>query len=453
MKRYLIYILLALSAVTACQKEYPDMLYRPAYSFDEDGDAGRVSVHETRNVLLLYSAGFNNINRYLKEDIQDLWDGWLPGEGRKDDILLIYSHTVREGYSTPNPPVLYRLYRDVDNKIVSDTLAVYDENTHSATAGQLNTVLTFVNENFPARSYGMIFSSHATGYLPAGYYTSPSDSSYDWGLFYRFGQRDSSPKPVPYVEILRDPDMPAVKSIGQDLVMIDGSRVSYEMELADFAAAIPMHMSYILFDACLMGGVEVAYELKDKCDVVGFSPTEVLAEGYNYRTLTLNLLDEEPDLKGVCVDYYKQYLEKTGDNQSATISLVDCTRLEGLAELCGKLFDKYREGLRIVSPSEVQRYYTFSYHWFYDLESIITEAGKAGDYAQDELDADLEALRAQLDEVIIYKAATPAFLPGYGGFRIDTYSGLSMYLPCDGGPNLDSYYRTLAWNIRTGLVE
>ena len=39
------------------------------------------------------------------------------------------------------------------------------------------------------------------------------------------------------------------------------------------------------FDACLMGGIEVAYELAGKCDRLGFSQAEVLAEGFNYKTL------------------------------------------------------------------------------------------------------------------------------------------------------------------------
>ena len=48
------------------------------------------------------------------------------------------------------------------------------------------------------------------------------------------------------------------------------------------------------------------------------------------------------------------------------------------------------------------------------------------------------------------KAATPSIL---GLFDINVFSGLSMYLPCDGSANLDNFYKTLAWNAATGLVE
>lgn len=500
--RYLLYICVALLAVTACEVEPVMVGYREQY-VQRAEVMERVSVDEERHVLLLYSVGFNNLSRYLREDIQDLWDGWLPGEGRQDDVLLIYSHAPKADgdYATPNSPVLYKLYRGADDSVVSDTLVVYDENARSATAEQLNAVLAYVNETYPAKSYGMVFSSHATGYLPAGYYSSPTDFTFDWGISYRFGHRDSSPKPVPYVEQWRDPSLPAVKSIGQDLVGPYGSRVSYEIELSDFAAAIPMHMEYILFDACLMGGVEVAYELKDKCDYIGFSPTEVLSEGFNYKTLTSNLLGEDRSLRAVCEDYYNQYIDKTGASRSATISLVDCSGMDALAECCAGLFRKYRTGLDLISPVRVQQYYTYSYHWFYDLESIISESGRAERYhlessksnlqkqidkavaSEDqaaleelepqfaevdarlqeimltwdehlaELTADIQELRKALTGCIVYKAATPEFLIGPGGFRIYAYSGLSMYLPCNGGENLDKYYKTLGWNISTGLVK
>ena len=85
------------------------------------------------------------------------------------------------------------------------------------------------------------------------------------------------------------------------------------MELPDFAEAIPMKLDYILFDACLMGGIEVAYELRGKCSLLGFSQTEVLAEGLDYKTLTQHLLQKEkPYPEGVCADYFTQYDIQSG---------------------------------------------------------------------------------------------------------------------------------------------
>lgn len=409
------------------------------------GEVSRSEMEEKRNVLLLYSAGFNSLTSYLREDIEDIQQGWLPGSGRNDNILLIYSHFTEKGYDTPTQPTLTRVYKNKDGQTVRDTLVRYSEDTHSATAGQLHNVLSYVNKTFPAKSYGMIFSSHATGYLPTGYYTNPKGYIFqeNKGISYRAGMSIRESQPVPYIEPEHDPSLPAVKSIGQDQVGTPGNYLSYEIDLDDFAKAIPMDLEYILFDACLMGGVEVAYELKDKCRMVGFSQTEVLAEGFDYRSLTSHLIGSPtPNPQAVCEDYFNQYIIQSGIYQSATISLIDCTRMTPLASSCKELFSKYREQIAALKASNVQRYYRGDYHWFFDLYDIVSRGGASAE--------ELKQLQAALDECVVYKATTPGFM---GSFKIITYSGLSMYLPSCGSYELDRYYRTLQWNKDTSLVE
>ena len=412
-------------------------------------ESGRDYNREARNVLLLYSAGYNSISSYLAEDIADLMKGDVPSSGRMNDILLIYSHqpASRGNYSVPTSPVLMRIYKGTDGTVVKDTLEVYPEGTCSASAVQLNKVLTYVNEHYSAKSYGMIFSSHATGYLPSGYYTAPYSYKYQdkSGMMYRGGYREFYSQPVPYCEPQYDPSLPAVKSIGQDQVGTPGNYHSYEIELDDFAKALPMKMDYILFDACLMGGVEVAYELKDKCGYVGFSQAEVLAEGFDYTTLVSHLLGPEtPNPQAVCEDYFHQYEIQSGIYQSATISIVDCTKMEPLADICHEMFDKYKDAISRLNPNntEIQRYFRGDYHWFYDLKDIIIKAGASED--------EIHEVQEALDKCVVYKAATPKFM---GSFRIETYSGLSMYLQSQGTSELDKYYRTLEWNKATLLVK
>jgi len=434
--------------LTACE---------PSFDFDSGfGHDGRPSGtqnpgdrdynQESRNVLLLYSAGFNSLSDYLKGDIGDLMSGDLPSGSRNDDVLLVYSHlTARRGvYDVPNPPVLMHIYKGADGLAKADTLMTYPASTVSASASQLNTVLTYVRDRFPAKTYGMIFSSHATGYLPLGYYSNPESLVY--GPAAALLSEDAGahlPVGVPYVEPESDPSLPAVKSVGQDQQGVYGNYVSFEIQIEEFARALPMYLDYILFDACFMGGVEVAYELKDKCGMIGFSQTEVLAEGFDYKRIPMHLLSGgEPDLRSVCQDYFLQYDVQSGVYRSATVSLVDCSRLEPLAEVCAGLFKKYRSGLNQLDPTAVQRYFRGSHHWFYDLFDIIASSYASAD--------DLKALNRALDDCIVYKAATPEFMEM---FTIDIYSGLSMYLPCNGGEMLDGYYRTLKWNEATGLVQ
>ena len=46
---------------------------------------------EIRKVMILYSAGYNSLSNYLKEDIEDLKKGFIPGDRRSDNVLLVFS--------------------------------------------------------------------------------------------------------------------------------------------------------------------------------------------------------------------------------------------------------------------------------------------------------------------------------------------------------------------------
>lgn len=443
--RYSVLFVIIASLIASCAPEWKEeMLPEASVTGTQTGTHENREINtDTRKVMILYSAGFNSISRYLSEDIEDLADGWIPRKRRADDVILIYSHLpyTHGQYSRATSPVLFRLYSESDGSVVRDTLVRYEEGTIAAHAPHFNDVLTYIHDNFPAKSYGLIMSSHATGYLPSGFYTKPDnyefteDMAYSWGM-----RRERKPVPVPYVEPVQEPGMPAVKSIGQHY---NGS-VSYEMDIRDFAEAIPMKLDYILFDACLMGGVEVAYELVGKCDMVGFSQAEVLAEGFNYTTLTSHLLGNKAtsDPYSVCKDYFEQYDILSGIERSATISLIDCNRLENLAATCRNLFSSYADEMERIPADRVQRFYRSSHHWFYDLMSILENAGMNNEEKSELQDA--------LDECILYKASTPSFL---GEFSINTFSGFSMYLPSNGHEELDKYYKTLKWNKDTGLVK
>ena len=122
--------------------------------------------------------------------------------------------------------------------------------------------------------------------------------------------------------------------------------------------------------------------------------------------------------------------------------MLDLRRIDTLAQVCAKLFGKYRNKLQTLSAVGVQGYFRFDRHFFYDLKDILVHAG-----ITPEEEAELDQA---LNTCIVYKAATAQFL----SIDINTYSGLSMYLPSRGTPLLNSFYReNMAWNAATGLVE
>ena len=412
---------------------------------------GELPLHTSKTVIL-YSAGYNNLTGYFKEDIEDICNGFVPWEDSFNDHLFIFAHhTAATGdYSTPTSPYLIKVYRNRDLDIVRDTILTYPETTCSASAETFGNVLRYIHENYPSEETGVIFSSHATGWLPKGYYGSATTSirfSAGNGADSGAGRESAVNTYDPHINFFHDGlrtqherDMlPDVKSIGAQYV---GSYTNtYEMELKDFAAAIPFRLDYIIFDACLMGGIEVAYELKDACDVLVFSSSQVLADGMDYTTIIQRLMrDGAGGPLKVAQDFYDHYNAQSGVYRSATISLIDCRKLDALAVLCKWIFEKYRSQINYVNAAIVQKLDPTP--WFYDFGDIIDKLG-----ITDEEAAELEAV---LNECVPYHANTPSLL-SVG--EVLTFSGLSMYLPSAGNDTLDGFYKELKWNTDTQFVR
>lgn len=416
--------LLMLSAV-ACDKTFDDM----------PGNKGTTPVRnvtsEKAQVLVLYSAGFNSLCAALEDDVNDIKSGYLPLVGSMSKAVLVYSRRLSETgrYTDRTPSYLIRLSVDGWGKVVSDTLKTWPETDEAVSASTMTDVLETVKGLYPHASYGMVFSSHGSGWLPSGYYSTGKITSGTAGL-----------QAVPYIDPNSDGSMPRVKSIGIDNIT---SRNTYEMEIETFAQALPMKFDYIIIDACLMGCIEVAYALKDKCDKLVFSQAEVLEDGLcDYTTLTQRVLRPVvPDLYNLCEDSYRHY--KNQDDpiyRSLTISMIDCTRLDGLAESCKSLFSKYRNQISLVNAANVQGYFRSRKHWFYDLTDILRQSGVP--------EADMADYNKAMSDCVLYNAATDTFI----NFDIRTHCGLSMYLPADGNSELDEFYKTLSWNKASGLV-
>ncbi len=427
---------LLLSATVGCCKEKPEE-----------------PVNMNRKVLLFYECGVNNLTSYLKNNMdgteKGLPAGYVPRES--GDVVLIYSRYSKGAFDyTPVESHLRRIYKKPNGKIVSDTLKTFGTETIAASSSTMRQVLTYVKDEFPAKGYGLVFSSHGSGWLPAGYYYSPSrfenDHKGEVGTSRQgiAAQSVGHPRlPVPEGDLPdTDPFYGMTRSIGQDY--IKGSYYGHEMSVSEFADAIPYHLDYLLFDMCFSGGVEVAYGLKDKADYLGLSPAEVLGDGmFNYTKITSFLLNREtPDLEGLFKDSFEMYDKQSGAYRSSTVNLVRTSGLDNLASVCARMINEYSDVLADAPVDDIQGYYRQGRHYFYDLVDIFEKCGASK--------ADLEDLDKAVDGCVIYKNSTGQFLEDYD---IKAYSGFSMYLPCAGTPLLDLYYRKEVWNNATRLVK
>ena len=395
-------------------------------------------------VLILYSAGFNNLSSYLREDIRDMiasgQEGYVPPVG-SNRAFVVVTHstsgtrtTISSGYGPATSPYVIQVSRDRLGNPVLDTLLTLPKTSLLIDKDVMKTALNFIHERFQSDSYGMVMSSHGTGWLPDGFYANESESGgyITWSVG-DDTEEDSWPDGIP------------VKTFGQEVLKNEaGKNEAFEMDIRDLAAGIPYKMDYILMDACLMGGIETAYELRGCTKLLGFSQAEVAADGFVYETLAKRLLLDCPaSPMDVCRDYYERCAASTSSvMRSATISLIDLDMLEPLATVCRDLFETYRTPMSKLNRRSVQGFFRYDKHWFYDLEDILVQAGISS--------ADHARLTAALNGCVVYKASTDRVLDD---FDVRTFCGLSMYLPCAGSTFLDSYYSGLGWNRATDLVK
>ena len=410
MRKMRIIVALLLSAlVVSCFK---DPNFEPGGGESgSQSQPGRLPTQEVRNVMIMYSAGFNSLSSPLTVDLEELENNFVPSaSSRTDNILLVLSRRKIYDDSTPIAPVLYRIYKDREGTVIKDTLLQWDRKTQATDPAVLEEVLLYAKNEFPAKGYGLVLSSHGSGWIP-------------------------------------DPDRAtkgaSVMSVGQDS---DTGRV-HEMELYEFVDAIPYELDYVLFDACFMACVEVAWALKDVTPMVGFSPTEIMSDGFNYSMLAERLIgSSEPDPLAVCEDYFAQYTDPSQRTPYASITLVDTRKMNPLAEVCRTLFEKYRTSIAALRSTQVQTYFRPGRNpWLdhlFDLRHMLLKAGISAE--------ETAAFDQALSQCILYERHTDYFM----SLPLINVCGLSVFLPSSGNDSLKAFYKEhVAWNTETQLLD
>ena len=208
-------------------------------------------------------------------------------------------------------------------------------------------------------------------------------------------------------------------------------------DLADAMADAGLHTEYILFDACYMSSVEVAYELKDVTHYLIASPTEVLSYGFPYTTMGKHLLGT-PNYKCIVdsfISFYSSYNLPYG-----TVAVTDCTQLDALAAIAQQINAAATEQINAAAaeptnaasegklntarsgknvPNGVQIMDGYSPTLFYDLGHLMSlkDAGTV-------LTA---AFAEQLGKTVPYKGHTGQYFTALKDAPVDIkhYSGLN----------------------------
>ena len=376
-------------------------------------------------VLIYYALGYNNLYPQLERNYEQIGEGTVPSLSAEKAVVAYCHLSDGSDYVTPTDPVLVRIYRNTAGKTVMDTLKVYKDVARPATKEAVRSALEDIREMFPSKHYGMLVSSHGTGWLPSDY------ESYNESPYIR--SRSVGPAQ----------QWPPTKALcNQFSGPWYSTRIDW-MEVSDFADAIPMKLDYLILDACLMGTVEVAWEFKDLCDYLVVSPTEVMDSGMIYDTLAWDMLSgTEADLRTYCREYFDYYDAQSGSYRSATVALVDCSALEGLADAFARILSAHRAALGPHLTRTVQRYYYNSspYRCFYDLRDLCDQLGAT--------QSELAAFDEALSRCVLYHAETTSFFD----LQLQRCCGLSVYIPEPTRPRLNAFYQRSGWNDRVQLL-
>lgn len=350
------------------------------------------------NTVIVYMIADNNLSSYAKSNINDMEAAFNEELGAK--VLIFYNQSG--GTSQ-----LLDVVKDETTTIASTVLKTYEDGLNPCLPATLSQVIEDCRTISPTETYSMIFWSHATGWLPYG--MSPA-----------------------YIEAQTTVDSP-------DYTFGSSNTYSGEaLEIYELAAALPddLVFEYIYFDACHMGSIEVAYELKDRTKYFMGSAAEILAAGFPYSAAMDDILTN--NVVGMAEKFYEYYFAQSGSYQSATISVTQTDKLEAVA---AELKSLASCGANPTASQQYGRYLrtTSDYrNLMWDIEDMATRT--YGD--------DADAFLAALDEAVIYKAATPYLFMGDGNGTIvvAVFGGLSIYIPqLDEPVTLDIYTNNYQW--------
>ena len=335
-----------------------------------------------QRTLIVYLAADNNLYWEMDQRLDSIASGFTKNiDGR----VIVYCD---KGGSNP---VLLELKHDNTGKVYKEEIAVYEEQ-NSATKEVLQNAIQQAMQQAPAESYGLLVWSHGWGWLPTGAYNNPYKTS--------------------------------TKSI-----FIDGST---EMPISDFAAAIPDGVfDYIIMEACFMGAVEVAYELRNKTKNILFSSGEIFVPGFIpvYPSTLKYLFEKEANLVQFTKEWFT-YVTTEASTKWATISVINTTELENLATVIKEVGVPTRSS----ELSGVQSFkgYSNNYHFFYDFGDVYERLLSEEKWNE---------TKDLLNDIILYSANTTSF----AGYTIHRHTGFTTHI--NGTfPVLDEYHKTLEWH-------
>ena len=364
---------------------------------------------EDLRTVLVYIAADNSLTSFAADDIAEMVSGFAAVDADKNN-LLVYVDTQSE------KPFLYQITKDSKGAVVKKVLHEYQQQ-NSVYPTVMAEVYNRAFSAFPAKSYGLVLWSHGDGWLPSPANISASKASTRW-----FGQDGTS-----YMDI---------------------SSLNTALNSAP-------HFDFILFDACFMQSVEVAYELKDRADYFIGAPNEIPGPGAYYTELVPAMFSQANDLASTVAhgyyDYYAaKYTGQLGSNENwtmgVTVSVLKSSEVQALAAATAAILPKYITNGSAINVSSIYSYDPRSTYYYYDLKGLVQSLTSSDD--QTLFSAWSDAFELAVPLHLTTDKTYSSFV--YGMISMAGSSGLSAYIPRSSYVSLNTFYHSYAWYSAAG---
>lgn len=243
--------------------------------------------------------------------------------------------------------------------------------------------------------------------------------------------------------------LPATRWVGQD-----GNRYMNISDLVTIlsADAVP-HFDFVLFDACFMQSIEVAYALRSFTDYYIGSPTEIPGPGARYDVLVPALFSDGEVALKVAAAYYTpykeiylgQWIQNDPWNAGVSVCVLKSSELEPLASITKQVLSDNTDSdeLRSIVFDYDQR--SKMHVGYYDFVELIQQLTDASGFA---------AWKQAYDFAVPYWQTTPKNCSGSTGmFSMEGSSGVSHYIPSSSHQSAAVAYRSTEWYKSAGFSK
>ncbi|MGN0257781.1 MAG: clostripain-related cysteine peptidase [Bacteroides sp.] len=362
--------------------------------------------------VMIYMVADNNLSPYALDDLEEMKVGMA--KVRKSNVhLLVYIDTN----STPRLVELLNKNGTVTERVIKTY-----EKRNSCGVAEMQEVMDDLNGNksLIAKKYGFIFWSHGEGWIPYS-----SQVSTRW--------------------------------IGQDT-----HPGTHYMEIDDLVAFYSNYpkMEFVLFDACFMLSMEVAYALRDQVNYVIGSPTETPGPGADYAELVPAIMEGGDNMAiQIAKAFYEPYeaayyggLTNSSVSWTAGVS-IGAIKTEGLSQLASLTKQLLAHVTEV--PADLQKTVfnydkrelsgSFLFVGYYDTVELMQQLLPSDDFTR---------WKAAYDAVLPYWKTTPMNCSSYVDlFSMERANGITHYIPRSDRTKAAESYRQTDWYKDAGLSQ